>query len=1454
MILSLAERRTELSELELAMLHTNKTLDLTLRRAPVWYRPGMSIDNLSPRMKEVAMKLEADHSQLKTLQKKLNRIRREIRLIDIRPVDLEKAHKAALKWLNSVRDVSQFSRELKRDPMLDARPPLARFSRKLVSAILKYRDRQGRQGVKDLRDLLQIRGVTINHIAHILYTGLQIILQSAPRPPQKPMIGVMLPVRLETRFDAPSAGRPNWHMRLRVIPDEPWFDRHDPVPETSELDSLEDLWNLVGSDGLDSDKGSIAWQSFVKRHGGGRAAWLARTFPPKPPNGSSSYPLTIDRPTTVRDNAIFSQIRDFPNKLEVWIKRQGQAIKRVAVLLVLSNQLKLEPADPTNPSDSRWWSSFTEAVRVGLAADIDIGMSTPSDIEAIFVVGLGSQSPKGLFQAHRDAGRLSILSPGQATNTVDGQPAAPVNGDPDMWGDLVMTPNVGQQQAHRISRALTNQTDALTPLAGGDYDDFTPGQSMVAALWPALWGHAFKDIWRWPDVDDAGLWAGQFLNPYGPLPPIRVGNQPYGLLPTTSLALWKADQNDPAIEAKAIDELNDLRQRWVQQAEASGNVLGADTDRLLELLGRTGTSNSYAYRNMISDDVLLAILRSLDEFYAPDDLIRSWRNSAKKVLEISTEPKRRYFAMGWPKDLELALVMPTNLPEKMTFEQVVKILVGMNPGALSYPGVFKDIFKGALPNSLFVRLLIYVLVRTGADVALSAKNLPSELEPIYSDASQPLNLAFRARQMNPQDLTLSTKEAMIYRVVRDSALRLTHFPIDVLERHMKATIDTASHRIDPWITGIAWHRLDNLLDEGAKTRLGIYGWADRPFLGNPGPTTGGLLHAPSHQQAITAAILRDKAIHDPEVDRWDMDLSSDRVRKAGRLAQEVRLGAHISEALGREIERIVGSSATIDALRQQFPLREGEEGRVCDGQAVLEAQPSDLPLNTLQRTALDEIRLVLDTYGDLLVGEAVHHVVSGRADIAGAAMDAAAGLQSPPNFEFIQTPRPGRPIHNSVSIVLPLRPDPVVGPNSSPGEIADSAVADFLVQMLGAADSNNWQWQVTTPEVSVINVTLADLGLTPIDSVGLSLKELHDAILAEGPVGSTLTGGAGSRTFEIAGRLMNAIGCKPAVPSDFADQIMDDEPVRLELIQRYQWLRQAAEQLLVLLNTAIVPTASDATRKNALRFVRQWGIVPLATGLGNEFLHTQVTNARDAFQQRLDAAPAFSEVTGLTHEDLARKIAELASSEGRLCITGKVDLGGLETLTTESKNPTTGLNVLDEKWLNVVSAVREPMTRLELYQLEAALDPNLTTLAAWTNRPGDPWQTNVTADAEGNLPSTRLVAFYGPSGILDVNPAVDPTEFNVGQIDVWSETIPEIEQMTSAVFGFNAPSARAPQAVLLAAPPDVDKPLDTKTLVNILAETKALAVARAVSPADVQLYSAALPSIMLPAGAVDLKV
>src|SRR5690606_12602563 len=50
-----------------------------------------------------------------------------------------------------------------------------------------------------------------------------------------------------------------------------------------------------------------------------------------------------------------------------------------------------------------------------------------------------------------------------------------------------------------------------------------------------------------------------------------------------------------------------------------------------------------------------------------------------------------------------------------------------------------------------------------------------------------------------------------------------------------SALDTASFRVDPWLTGVANRRLEAMIAEGAPFRLGAYGWVDAPAPYRPDP-------------------------------------------------------------------------------------------------------------------------------------------------------------------------------------------------------------------------------------------------------------------------------------------------------------------------------------------------------------------------------------------------------------------------------------------------------------------------------------------------------------------------------------------------------------------------------------------------------------------------------------------
>jgi hypothetical protein len=284
-------------------------------------------------------------------------------------------------------------------------------------------------------------------------------------------------------------------------------------------------------------------------------------------------------------------------------------------------------------------------------------------------------------------------------------------------------------------------------------------------------------------------------------------------------------------------------------------------------------------------------------------------------------------------------------------------------------------------------------------------------------------------------------------------------------------------------------------------------------------------------------------------------------------------------------------------------------------------------------------------------------------------------------------------------------------------------------------------------------------------------------------------------------------------------------------------LRGVADLLVAELQDAAA--SGDAERqREALRRAARWGITPIVQI--EDTLEERVSRAHDALRERLDRAPDAADITTLAAHQVATAIAELAAPEGQITVLSRIDMQGWPT--TFAAAP-----ALDSEWLTVNAAVRESLGRLEAYQLDAALQNLGPELSAWTNRPDDPWQMSVPTTDDGSaVRASRLVAIYGPEGVLPADPA-DLSTVAAGLLDSWAETIPDAEQTTAAAFGFDAPASRAPQAILLAVPPDKNEPLTPSVLVDVVAETRELARARMATPAELGAFEAILPLMMLPA-------
>lgn len=1144
-------------------------------------------------------------------------------------------------------------------------------------------------------------------------------------------IEVLAPLRLETRFRAPDPADPTapWVLRLRVFPDEFSMAHPQPAPTSEELASVA---ALRSADLADDE----VFASLAAGVGAPRAAWLLRG-PTRPAHqrGPDEWPTG-------------SVPLGLPPEVEVWIVPNNAPAYRAATMSLNREEIgkDLAPEVLATVADTAelprtWWLSFERACDLGLGCEIALGTTVP-DMAALVVVGLGDSAPTELLEAHAGAGRLATLAPGTATNTVEGEPTTDLGADPALWARLVTADPLTQPATVAVWHAITG-TDPTVPLPGVDGDPLVPGRAIVDALWPALWARSFRDVLgAGPLEPDIHAWARRRLQVEGPYPAIRVGAVPYGLLPATVLRHWVPD---PADQLAGIEtQLAKFARRWrtLAAAAATANpptVLGADAAAMLRLHGEHAPNQHWAIRPVQAQGVA-AVTAAASGFPQPE--AGTWHPRMVDALEgTGDEPVA---PIWFPFDLPEDLVGREN-PELL--RQIIDpVDDGTDHDGVSFPdgpyGLLGHLLREAAVAARLVVGQAFLTMETTTEPLDPNAPLPVWTPPDDPDLDHLLHHGsnHHVRALQQSDPSDPRHDAAV--AVADRFLEWQKAAVDFVDAHwsgdpdrshhaLLAALDTATHRVDPWVTGLADGRLRRMSIEAAPFRIGAYGWVDnpRPATGaadDPppaGPTGAGLLHAPSATQALTAALLRDAAVRHPHEDRWRITLDSAKVRAALRLAERVRLGVHPHEAFGMEVERIAGDWDTVRLLRTTFPLvAEHPERRVCDGQRVVDAivhrtEPVSALLASL-RSRLGPLADVLDTYADLLVADGIHAMVSGQAEVAQAAMEAAAGLGAPPTLRAVRTPRASTHVHVRAYAVLPAA-------TADAGETDPRRVADPAFFALVTTETDG--------------------------------QRVTEAVETEQMLAELLRGGQ--------------------------DDSLDDA-LRPDLIRRRADLLAMIDTLRVEL-THLDPGGPTAA---AVAAAARWRIDTID-------------------EDWIDVAI----------DEIDRRTAMFGGAEGtavelRDDIRGLCADPGLPVLAIAPRTtlpPLTPSDEVNETWLTIVAAVRPRLSCLEAWQL----DPAKAWPAATHAPDDDVWH-----------PTGPVVVAFGPA------PARATETVAIVALDAWTDSVPSTRHRTAAAFGFNGPKSRAPEAVLLAVPPDRETRLDNAGLVSVVLDTRETVRARVAPP------------------------
>lgn len=644
-------------------------------------------------------------------------------------------------------------------------------------------------------------------------------------------------------------------------------------------------------------------------------------------------------PTTSQSWSQAPQVRQFPDRFVVLGFNKGvQTIEALGNAVTLPLYTGPDPTiDPkTNPNaaihpngsdlfvpaELQWMVDFDAAVAAGMGIAIDL---TPEQASAGFdrllVIGLqlsvtGDQGPAALQEllAHHKNGRsgLELIAQGTPAHNSTGQDSGYTSvEDPQAsWSDrknaplFTVTSDSNQKRDGQwLAEYLGIDPAFVATVHNSGGTDQMQARAMQRALWPATLGYWMNtlftpnpgktSIFSDETIGEARSFFSQYVSGRGAVPAIRIGHQPYGILPVTAFSKIQWFQQQPQrlaivsqkFEAELYSILRQIDSDWASMSQQAAWVgaAGDPHQSLLSLLAlhpssveyysRTAESASELY-NMLNFWALgpnwwqailqlalqgdaIGLLRRLGYSGAdlPDLLNHFFLTDSPQIttiiddLPLSETSQIRSYTDDGRNYIQWLIDAAGSSLETLRAESGFKD--GKSPAALLYLYLRHALLLGYYDSSYNYHRDNNILDAVGLLAMRVEPNFIHIADATASESRYAALYKTESRITGSPSMLVSdfirTKIGLAPQTAGladqlDALKTLVHASTAELERLFAEHVDTCSYRYDSWLFGLVNHHLANLRAAGAgengqKTGglfLGAYAWVEG-LLPRPAP-------------------------------------------------------------------------------------------------------------------------------------------------------------------------------------------------------------------------------------------------------------------------------------------------------------------------------------------------------------------------------------------------------------------------------------------------------------------------------------------------------------------------------------------------------------------------------------------------------------------------------------------